>query len=248
MSYEQLFDFTGKRVMVTGAANGIGEAIARGFAGQGATLLLADCDELALRAVADDLGASCSFHLYDQSDLTSVQALAEASGSIDVLVNNAGVLVTGPLVDLGWSDLRRLVDINLVGPIALTQRIGAAMVAQGRGNVINIGSQLVFNGARHRSVYASAKAGLSQFTKTAALEWGEFGVRVNCLAPGKTITNLNRHLLADPREYEAGLARTPIKRYGEPRDVANAALFMASGAASYITGHTLVIDGGWILE
>ena len=248
MSYERLFDFTGRRVLVTGAGSGIGEAIARGFAGQGATLLVADRDEPALRAVADDLGASCSLHLYDQSDLASVQTLADASGHVDVLVNNAGVLVTGPLVDLDWDDLSRLIDIDLVGPIALTQRIGAAMVARGSGNIINIGSQLVFNGARHRSVYSSAKAGLSQFTKTAALEWGEFGVRVNCLAPGKTITNLNRHLLADPREYQAGLVRTPLKRYGEPCDVANAALFMASDAASYITGHTLVIDGGWILE
>lgn len=248
MSYAQLFDFTGKRVLVTGAASGIGEAIARGFAGQGATLLVADRDEPALRAVADDLGPACRVRVYDQSDLASVEALAEASGDIDVLVNNAGILVTGPLVDLDWEELRRLVDIDLVGPIALTQRIGAAMVARGSGNIINIGSQLVFNGARHRSAYASAKAGLTQFTRTAALEWGEFGVRVNCLAPGKTVTNLNRHLLADRREYEAGLVRTPLKRYGEPRDVANAALFMASDAASYITGHTLVIDGGWILE
>src|SRR5690606_16023516 len=103
-------------------------------------------------------------------------------------------------------------------------------------------------GARHRSVYASTKIALAQFTKTAALEWGAQGVRVNGIAPGRTMTAINREVFANPGEYEAGLQRIPLGRYGEPVDIANAAVFLASRAADYITGQTLIVDGGWVLE
>ncbi|WP_185961241.1 SDR family NAD(P)-dependent oxidoreductase [Telmatospirillum sp. J64-1] len=246
--FRELVDFTGRRVLVTGAASGIGEAITRTFAAEGATVIAADRNEAALEHLAGELGSACLSHVYDQKDIASVEKLAQAAGMVDVLVNNAGILLVEPLLELKWEDLRQVIDINLVGPMALTRLVGAGMIERRQGCVINIGSQLAFNGARDRSVYSSTKAAISQFTKTAALEWGEFGIRVNCIAPGKTITSLNRHILADPVEYEAGLKRTPLKRYGEGSDVANAALFLASEAAGYITGHTLVVDGGWILE
>jgi NAD(P)-dependent dehydrogenase (short-subunit alcohol dehydrogenase family) len=246
--FERQFDFSGKRALVTGAGNGIGEAIARAYAAQGAFVVLADRDAAALGKVADDLAGSCSAHVFDQSDIASIEALAAAAGSIDILVNNAGIAVRGPLLDLDWARLRNVVDINLVGPIALTRLVGATMVARGSGCVINISSQMAFTGARHRSAYAATKLALAQFTKTAALEWGEHGVRVNGIAPGRTVTAINREVFADPAEYAAGLVRIPLKRYGDPADMANAAVFLASPAASYITGQTLIIDGGWVLE
>jgi NAD(P)-dependent dehydrogenase (short-subunit alcohol dehydrogenase family) len=246
--FQELFDFSGKRVLVTGAANGIGESIACAFAEQHAHIIAADRHEAALNKLGQRLGSRCDLHVYDQADLNAVEALAAVAQQVDILINNAGVLLVEPFLSLKWDELRRIVDINLVGPIALTQAVGSRMVARQSGSIINIGSQLAFNGARSRAVYASTKAAIAQFTKTAAVEWGDAGVRVNCIAPGKTLTNINRHILADPSEYEAGLQRTPLKRYGEPRDTANAALFLASEAASYITGQTLVVDGGWTLE
>ena len=247
-SFERLFDFSGKRALVTGAASGIGEAIARAFVAQGAQVVLADQNAQGLQKVASDLAPSAESHTFDQADLSSIEALAAAAGDVDILVNNAGIAVRGPLADLNWTDLRRLVDVNLVGPIALTRLIGETMVRRRSGTIINISSQMAFNGARHRSVYSSTKAAIVQFTKTAALEWGPWGIRVNCIAPGRTITPINTELLADPVEYETGLQRIPLQRYGQPDDIANAALFLASEAAAYITGHTVVVDGGWILE
>jgi NAD(P)-dependent dehydrogenase (short-subunit alcohol dehydrogenase family) len=246
--FHNLFDFHGKRALVTGAANGIGAATARVFASLGAHVVLADRDEPALRTLASDLGASCEARLFDQSELPSIEALAEAAGVVDVLVNNAGIALRGPLVDLDWTDLRQVVDVNLVGPIALTRLIGTGMVSRGSGAVINISSQMAFIGARHRSVYASTKMAIAQFTRTAALEWGAHGVRVNCVAPGRTLTAINRDILADPADYEEGLRHIPLKRYGQPEDIANVIVFLASDAASYVTGQTLIADGGWVLE
>ncbi len=242
------FDFRDRRALVTGAGNGIGEAIARAFVEQGAYVVLADRDESALARVAADLADASEAHAFDQADLASVEALAAAAGDVDILVNNAGIAVRGPLLDLDWERLRSVVDINLVGPIALTRVVGAGMVRRGRGNVINIGSQMAFTGARNRSAYASTKLALSQFTRTAALEWGTHGIRVNCIAPGRTMTAINREVFADPAEYAAGLLRIPLRRYGEPDDIANAAVFLASDAAGYVTGQTLIVDGGWVLE
>lgn len=246
--FPDLFDFSGKRVLVTGAANGIGEAIARAFASLGARVILADRDEPSLERVAAELSGSCEPRVFDQGDIASIEALAGATGDVDILVNNAGIVLRGPLLELGLHDLRRVVDVNLVGPIALTRLIGATMVRRRSGTIINISSQLAFTGARNRSVYASTKIAISQFTKTAALEWGFYGIRVNGIAPGRTVTAINREIFADPSEYEAGLQRIPLQRYGQPEDIANAAVFLASPAAAYITGQTIVVDGGWILE
>jgi NAD(P)-dependent dehydrogenase (short-subunit alcohol dehydrogenase family) len=214
----------------------------------GAHVVLADRDEQALHEVEAALAGSCEAHLFDQADIGSIEALAAAAGDVDILVNNAGIALRGALLELEWPALRAVVDVNLVGPIALTRLVGAGMVGRGRGNVINISSQMAFTGARHRSVYASTRLALAQFTRTAALEWGPHGVRVNAIAPGRTVTAINRELFADPAEYAAGLQRIPLRRYGQPEDIARTAVFLASPASDYITGQTLVVDGGWVLE
>ena len=247
MSTFDHFDFTDLRVCVTGAAGGIGSAMARAFSALGASVLLADRDRANVKALASELGKRVRWHHYEQTNIASIEGLVEVAGELDVLLNNAAILLYEPLLDLKWDDLRRQIDTNLVGVIALTQLVGAQMVQQKQGTIIHTGSRLAFNGAEFRAIYAAAKAGISQFTKTAALEWGPHGVRVNCIAPGRTLTNMNRRLLSDPADYAEGLKRIPLGRYGRPEDMANAAVFLASDAASYITGHTLIVDGGWIL-
>jgi len=246
MSYVQRFDFTGRRVCITGAASGIGAGMARAFAGVGASLVLADIDGPGLDAIAREVGAT-ETHTFDQGDIGSVERLVHAAGTIDVFLNNAGILLYEPFLDLEWADLRRVIDVDLVGPIALTRLVGEQMVGRRRGVIIHTSSQLVFNGAEFRAVYAAAKAAISQLVKTAALEWGRVGVRVNAIAPGRTLTASNRHLLSDPAEYAKHLERIPLGRYGQPEDIANVAVFLASDAASYITGQTIVVDGGWVL-
>jgi NAD(P)-dependent dehydrogenase (short-subunit alcohol dehydrogenase family) len=241
------FDFTGRNVCVTGAASGIGRATARLFAALGASVCAADRDAEGLAGLVAEAGAPIRTVVFDQARLDSVESLAAAAGEVDVLVNNAGVLVYEPLLELEWDDLERMLAVNLRGAIALTRRIGAGMVARRRGVVLHTGSQLTFNGAEFRAVYAATKAGISQFVKTAALEWGGHGVRVNCVAPGRTLTAMNRHLLQDPQQRAEALERVPLGRFGQPQDIANAFAFLASDAASYVTGHTLVVDGGWIL-
>lgn len=241
------FDFSGRSVCVTGAASGIGRATAVLFAALGASVYAADRDADGLRTLEQEVGSACRTLVFDQARLDDIEQLAQAAQGVDVLVNNAGILVYEPLLDLDWDDLDRMLAVNLRGAIALTRRIGAGMVSRGRGVVLHTGSQLTFNGAQYRSVYAATKAGISQFVKTAALEWGPHGVRVNCVAPGRTLTAMNRHLLQDPLQRDEALKRVPLGRFGQPDDIANAFVFLASEAASYITGQTLVVDGGWIL-
>jgi len=241
------FDFSGKTACVTGAASGIGRAAATLLADLGAVVHAADRDEKGLDTLAATRPGTFKPIIYDQADRGSVEHLASTIGAVDVLINNAGILLYEPLIDLKWDDLERVVATDLVGAIGLTRLAGAAMVARRKGTIVHTGSQLAFNGAEFRAVYAAAKAGISQFVKTAALEWGPHGIRVNCVAPGRTLTAINRHLLSDPAQYAEAIKRIPLGRFGQPEDIARAIAYLASDASSYVTGQTLVVDGGWVL-
>lgn len=246
-AFRGLFDFTGKTACVTGAASGIGRATAALLADLGAVVYVADRDADGLAAFAQERPAALRPVRFDQREIGSIEQLAAAVGDIDILINNAGVLLYEPLADLKWDDLNRVVSINLSGSMALTRLIGAKMISRRRGVIVHTGSQLSFNGAELRAVYAATKAGISQFVKTAALEWGKHGVRVNCVAPGRTLTAINRHLLENTAQHAEALRRIPLGRFGLPEDIAHAFVFLASDASAYVTGHTLVVDGGWIL-
>lgn len=241
------FDFTGRCALVTGAASGIGRATAGLLAELGAQVLAADRDAAGLDTLATEWPDRIATAIFDQASRASVEALAAEASQVDVLINNAGILLYEPLLDLKWEDMERVIATDLVGAIGLTRLVGAQMVARGRGSIVHTGSQLTFNGAEFRSVYTAAKAGISQFVKTAALEWGPHGVRVNCVAPGRTLTAMNRHLLSEPEQFAHAVQRIPLGRFGEPADIAHAMVYLASDAAAYVTGHTLVVDGGWIL-
>jgi NAD(P)-dependent dehydrogenase (short-subunit alcohol dehydrogenase family) len=239
--------FDGQRVLVTGAAGGLGGALARAFHTAGATMMLADREGEALTRFATGLGAGIACHRYDQADLGSLAALAEAAGAIDILVNNAGILHVEKLLDVEPEMIDRVIRTNLTGPMVLTRLVGKGMVARGRGVVINIASQLAFCGAEERAAYASAKAGLVQFTRTAGVELGRSGVRVVAIAPGRLLTPMTTYLTSDPERYQAGIARVPVGRYGTPEEIAKLALFLASPDADYIVGQTVIADGGYVL-
>lgn len=240
-------DFSARRVLITGAAGGIGAAMARAFHAHGATLLLADIDQQGLDELATELGAGETFR-YDQTDADDINTLAGAAGVVDVLMNNAGILRTGPLLEASADDVELVIRTNLIGPMQILGAVAPGMVERRRGVIINTASQLAFTGAASRALYATAKAGLVQFTRSAAAELGPAGVRVAAIAPGRTRTALNAHLLADERELAWSLARIPARRIGEADEMARLALILASPLADYVVGETFVADGGYILE
>lgn len=245
MSLGRDLDFTGRRVLVTGAANGFGAAMAELYAEHGARLVLADLEEAPLRAIAGRLGAEAM--VFDQGDLASVTALAEQAGEVDVLVNNAGILVARPLLETPMADAARLVNVDFLGVMALMQAIGRGMVERRRGVILSISSQTAFCGGENRGVYAAAKAAVSQLTRAVAVEWGPYGVRVVCLAPGRALTRMTAETARADYSGDRGLARVPLGRWGTAEEVAKMALFLTSDAAGYVTGETVIADGGYVL-
>jgi len=241
-------NFAGKRVLITGAAGGLGGAFAQAFQAAGATLVLADLDGSGLKRFAATLGGSIECHRYDQGELASLEALARAVGAVDILVNNAGILLVSPLMETDPATIERVIRVNLIGPMVLTRHIGGAMAERGSGVILNISSQLAFCGAEGRSAYAAAKAGIAQFTRTAAVELAGKGVRVVAIAPGRLLTPMTTYLTGNPERYQAGIARVPVGRYGTPEEIAKLALFLSSDEADYIVGETVIADGGYVLS
>lgn len=235
------------RVLVTGAAGGLGLSLAQAFAEAGAALVLADIDAAGLERAAGLVAGPVEAHVYDQADLGSIAGLAGAVGRVDVLINNAAVLLVEPLLDSDPAAISRVINTNLVGPMVLARHLAAPMVERKRGVIINISSQLGFCGAAGRGVYSTAKAGLAQFTKTAAVEWAPYGVRVLAIAPGRLLTTMSTFLGRDETAFKAGIARVPAGRYGTPEEIARLVVVLASPLADYVVGDTLIADGGYVL-
>jgi len=247
----KLFQLTGKRALVTGASRGIGAAIAIGFARAGADVALvarstAALDEVAgrIRALGREAVAiPCDVTVAQDIESTCARALAEL-GPIDVLVNNAGGPVFHSSVlevrEEGW---QKVIDLNLTSVFRFCQRIGTGMVARGSGSVINVASVGVFRPWPAVTAYCVAKAGVVTLTQLLAAEWGPTGVRANALSPGWIRTEINRSYsgpLAD-----MAVASVPLHRWGEPEEVADTALWLASDASRYVTGATITVDGGY---
>ena len=239
-------DFTGRRVLVTGAAGGLGSRMARGFHAHGGRLVLADRDLERLAPLAEELEGA-ERHAFDQADPASVEALARAAEPVDVLLNNAGITHVGLFLEMSREDVERVIATNLTGPILLARAVARGMVERGAGVIVNTASQIAFTGGPERAIYGTAKAGIVQFTRAAATELAPHGVRVAALAPGRTPTPLTEAQLADPDFLAASLARIPAGRLGDAEEMARLALFLASPAADYVVGETLIADGGYIL-
>ena len=242
----QVFDMTGRRTLITGAAGGIGSAMARSFHEHNASIVLADKDRQGLEKLAKSLGGETACLIYEQSDPSAIQRLADQAGPIDILLNNAGFMEIAPLQMQTAQSISTMIAVNLTGPILLANAVAKGMIARGNGVIINTVSQLAFCGAENRSIYATTKAGLVQFTRTAASEWAAHGVRVVALGPGPTETPMIKEILDDPEKRAERLARIPWRRFGSATEMARLSLLLASDLADNVIGHTLVADGGYL--
>jgi gluconate 5-dehydrogenase/2-deoxy-D-gluconate 3-dehydrogenase len=241
--------------IVTGGGRGIGHGIALGYAREGADLLLVSRTTAEIAATAEEihaLGRRAVAVTADVRDAGEVQRAVERAlevfGHIDVLVNAAGIPMVAPSTELPLEDWQRAMDTNLTGTFLCCQAAGRAMVAQGRGAIVNISSIQAFQGFSQRAAYAASKGGVTQLTQALAVEWAPLGVRVNAIAPGVIRTPLQDRLVAEGKFDRAPIvARTPLRRMGEVADIVGPAIFLASDEAAFIVGVTLVVDGGWLV-
>ncbi|MFF4761545.1 SDR family NAD(P)-dependent oxidoreductase [Streptomyces sp. NPDC001292] len=248
-------DLRGRSVSVTGAARGLGLSMARAFAAGGCHVQLIDIDGEELDGVRARLAAAHPEQTIEASaaSVTDPAAIGDAlggfqerTGSLDVMVNNAGISANAPSLDLDIELWKRSVDINLTGVFVCAQAAGRIMTAQGRGVVLNTSSMYGVVAAPARAAYCASKAAVASLTKVLAVEWASAGVRVNALAPGYVETDLVASLAAAGRlDLTALRSRTPLSRLGSPGDIANLALFLASDVSANITGQVMVSDGGW---
>jgi 2-deoxy-D-gluconate 3-dehydrogenase len=246
------FDFSGVNVLVTGAGKGIGREIALQFGRAGATVFAAGRTSADLRAVVAEIsaaGGNAHPLTVDVASAQSVEAmfgeLTAITGSLDVLVNCAGRVQRVPTLSMNESDWRAMIDTNLSGVFFCCQRAGAIMQSQRSGSIINVASTLGIVGLDERAAYIASKGGVIALTKALAVDWAPFQIRVNAVAPTTTLTGETAKLYEDESVRNAKIADIPLGRLGSPEDIASAVLYLASPAASFITGQTLVVDGGY---
>lgn len=254
LDLNQVYNLRGKAVIVTGAAQGMGEATARAFAGMHAKVMLADISADQVTAVAQDIGGDATAMAVDMANETSVVALIKAArekfGHLDILVNNAGVQHRRMLEDTDLAYWDQTLDINLRGVMLAMREVVAVMRADGtRGAIVNIASNSAFHPmAPSLMAYAASKAGVVSLTRSAAMEVAKDGIRVNAVCPGNTTTP-GQGTASGPGFPPEVIAKfmPPLGRPGKPEEIAAAVLFLASDAASYITGQTLIADGGHLI-
>lgn len=250
------FRLDGRRALVTGGNRGLGRAIAQALAEAGADVAVAsrslDSCQTAVGEIAASTGRVTRAFAADVATADGASHLVaevEAGlGPIDILVNNAGINVRGPADELAEADWDAVMNVNLKAPFLLSRAVGPAMARRGWGRIINMGSILSVVALAGRAPYAASKAGVLNLTRVLALEWAAQGVTVNAICPGPFGTEMNRQLLNDPVKYKAFLEKIPLGRWGELDEIKGAAVFLASEAASFVTGSALFVDGGWTAQ
>jgi gluconate 5-dehydrogenase len=248
---DNLFDLSGKVAIVTGASRGLGQYFGRALARAGADLVITarKLDSLdPFRGEIESLGRRAVPLELDVRNYESIQRMAEAAeaayGKIDILINNAGCNVRKPALDLGWDDWNLVLDTNLRGTFFVAQAVARRMIPRRYGRIVNIGSVTSVFGYAGLAPYCASRGGVKQLTMSLADDWGPFGITVNCLAPGWFKTKQNEVLYQNQKWVEYICDRIPLKRPGQPDDLAGAVIFLASDACLYITGQTLLVDGG----
>jgi NAD(P)-dependent dehydrogenase (short-subunit alcohol dehydrogenase family) len=246
---DELYSVAGQVVLVSGGSRGIGKAIAEGFAGRGARVIVTGRDRATLEQAARDIGETVRPMVCDVADPAAIDRLVRSVidefGRVDTLLNVAGVnrrMLAERLTD---ADYDFILDINLKGPFLLSLAVGKHMLERGKGNQINVVSLNNDRPLKGVMPYAMSKAALAHMTRSLALEWGPRGIRVNAIAPGFILTDLTRKLWSQPQMQEWGKTNTPLGRLGVPADMVGTAIFLASEASAFMTGQVLFVDGGF---
>lgn len=256
MDYRELFSLKGRTALVTGACGGLGSAIAELFASADARLILSDVDEARLSQKRASLATGKADHQTLALDLGDLKALREAmcafvaAGDIpDCLVLNAGMQgPAGPLGDVGEDDWNRVMTVNLASAHAICAELAPAMAKRGGGSIVFMASIAGLRGNKAIGLYGLTKAALSQLARNLAVEWGPHNIRANAIAPGLIRTPLSVGLMGDAKFMERRLSMTPLRRVGEPQEIAATALYLASAAGAFVNGQTIVVDGGTLIS
>lgn len=251
-----IFKLDGKVALITGGSKGLGLVMAKALAAAGADIAINSRHGSEAKAAADEIHQATGRRaLGFEADVTRpeqvkpmVDRIIAELGGVDILINNAGVNVRQPTVELPLEEWRRVVEINLTGPFIMTQAVAPHMLKKGWGRIIYLSSILGQVGLAGRPPYTATKGGLILLAKTQALEFATQGITVNAICPGPFATDMNKALLDDPEKYKAFVAKIPMGRWGELHEIQGAVLFLASEASSYVTGTTLTVDGGWTAQ
>ncbi len=257
MDYRNLFNFTGHTVLITGGGGTLGREFAKAFYRCGADIMVADINPEASRETVEACHRqSCAGRAeslqVDLRDIDSIETMVQQTvatfGKVDVLCNHAGLNIRKPAADYTPSEWETIVDLNLRGSYFTAQKVGRTMIANGGGRIINTASVSAVRGHKNLSIYAATKGGIHQYTKVLAHEWAPYNITVNAVGPGYVLTQQTAQYLNQPEIKKALLERIPMKRFGRPEEIASTVLFLASEGAAYITGQTIFIEGGRLVD
>lgn len=247
-----LFDVSGTRVLITGSTRGLGHALAFGLAEQGALIVVNGTREETVAQAVDRLtvaGYAASGYAFDVTDASAVESqvarIEKEQGPIQVLINNAGIQRRAPLMEMSLEQWDAVLTTNLSSAFTVGRAVARAMIQRGAGAIINITSLNVEGARPSIGNYVAAKGGLDALTRSMATEWGPYGIRVNAIAPGYFVTDMTQPLVDDPEFDRWVKSNVPLRRWGDPKELIGAAVYLASNASSYVTGRTIHVDGGW---